>query len=93
MFQYFYTINFLYYLAVDFVFAIDGLSLFFIVLTTFICLLSLLTGWQLRNFKIFLFFLLSIEALLILCFSVLDILVFFICFEAILIPMFVLILI
>lgn len=70
---------------------IDGLSLFFIYLTTFLIPLCLLFSWNnnTTNNYYSMIFLLSIEIILIFFFSVIDLLLFYIFFEAILIPFFV----
>jgi NADH-quinone oxidoreductase subunit M len=70
---------------------IDGLSLFFIYLTTFLIPLCLLFSWNnnTKNNYYSMIFLLSIEILLIFVFSVIDLLLFYIFFEAILIPFFI----
>jgi proton-translocating NADH-quinone oxidoreductase chain M len=70
---------------------IDGLSLFFIYLTTFLIPLCLLFSWNnnTKNNYYSMLFLISIEILLIFVFSVIDLLLFYIFFEAILIPFFV----
>jgi NADH-ubiquinone oxidoreductase chain 4 len=71
-------------------FGVDGLSLFFILLTTFLfplCVLSNFKSIKL-NFKFLLCFLLILEGFLLLVFSSFDFLSFFIYFEAILMPMF-----
>jgi len=73
-------------------FAIDGLSLFFIYLTTFLIPLCLLFNWQtqheeeVNNNFISIFI---IEILLLLAFTTTDILMFYIFFETILIPFFI----
>jgi len=72
---------------------IDGISLFFILLTTFLIPICILTGWD--NIKVYIkeyiiAFLIT-ETLLICVFSVLDLLLFYIFFESILIPMFLII--
>jgi proton-translocating NADH-quinone oxidoreductase chain M len=73
-------------------FEIDGISLFFILLTTFITPICLLVSWEvvayLRYF-IICFFL--IEFFLLVAFTTTNLLVFFIAFESILIPMFLII--
>lgn len=73
-----------------FYFGIDGLSLFFIYLTTFLIPLCLIFG---HNNKIkdnkFTISLVAIELLLIIVFTTLDFLMFYIFFEAILIPFFI----
>lgn len=70
---------------------IDGLSLFFIYLTSFLIPLCLLFSWNNNTKTNFysMLFLISIEILLILVFSVIDLLLFYIFFEAILIPFFI----
>ena len=71
---------------------IDGISLLFILLTTFIMPISILAGWSIKNnIKYFIICLLGLESILIGVFVVLDILMFYICFESSLIPMFLLI--
>nr|YP_009092498.1 NADH dehydrogenase subunit 4 [Cyanoptyche gloeocystis]AIM52084.1 NADH dehydrogenase subunit 4 [Cyanoptyche gloeocystis] len=72
---------------------VDGISLFFIILVTFIIPVCLLTSWntvkdQVHYYILCFFF---IEVLLILVFTVLDILIFYICFETVLIPMYLII--
>jgi proton-translocating NADH-quinone oxidoreductase chain M len=69
---------------------VDGISLFFILLTTFLVPICLLASWDsikiyIREYSIAFLFL---EAVLICVFSVLDVLFFYIFFEAVLIPMF-----
>lgn len=69
---------------------IDGISLFFVLLTTFLIPVCLLVGWttiQLFVKEYCLAFLL-LESLLIAAFSVVDLLLFYIFFESVLIPMF-----
>ena len=74
-------------------FGVDGISLFFIILTTFLIPICLLISYENINHHVkefyFLFFL--IEFCLLISFTVLDILIFFIFFESILIPMFLMI--
>lgn len=72
---------------------VDGISLFFIILSTFLIPICLLASWESITYKIkeYLICFLVLDVLLILVFSVLDILAFYIFFEAILIPMFLII--
>lgn len=72
---------------------VDGISLFFIILTTFLFPLCLLSSWQSVQHKIraYLSCFLAIEILLILVFSVLDLFWFYVFFEAVLIPIFIVI--
>lgn len=72
---------------------VDGISLFFILLTTFLIPICLLASWDsikiyVREYSIAFLFL---EAVLICVFTVLDVLFFYIFFEAVLIPMFLII--
>ena len=75
----------------SFSFGLDGISIFFFVLTSLLIFLCILFIWNERLLKEYAMNLLLIELLLLLVFSVLDIFLFYIFFEAILIPMFVLI--
>ena len=72
---------------------IDGLSLFFILLTTFLIPFCLLLSWVNISYRLkeFTICILIIEFFLINVFSVLDFFFFYIFFECILIPMFLLI--
>lgn len=72
---------------------VDGISLFFILLTTFLIPICLLASWDsikiyVREYSIAFLFL---EAVLICVFTCLDVLFFYIFFEAVLIPMFLII--
>jgi len=75
----------------NFSFGIDGISIFFFVLTSFLIFLCIVFIWKERLLKEYAMNLLLIELLLLLVFSVLDVFLFYIFFEAILIPMFILI--
>ena len=72
---------------------IDGISIFFIILTTFLISICILISWNIIIYRIkeFILMLLIIEFLLINVFSVLDLVFFYIFFESILIPMFIII--
>jgi proton-translocating NADH-quinone oxidoreductase chain M len=71
-------------------FGVDGISLFFILLTTRLIPLCLLASWEaIRvNVREYTIAFLMMEAMLILVFTVLDVVVFYIFFESVLIPMF-----
>jgi NADH-ubiquinone oxidoreductase chain 4 len=78
---------------------IDGTSLYFVLLTTFVTPLCLLSNWSdewLRppkeNIKYFLISFLILETLQIAVFVVLDLLLFYVFFESVLIPLFIIIL-
>ena len=67
---------------------LDGISLFFFVLSSFLIFLCVLFVFDEKHLKYYLLNLFFIELLLLLVFSVLDILLFYIFFEAILVPMY-----
>jgi len=73
-----------------FYFGVDGLSLFFIYLTTFLMPLCIVFNWTASDKKVFSNYttFLAIELLLIIAFATTDLLVFYIAFETILIPFF-----
>nr|YP_009239130.1 NADH dehydrogenase subunit 4 [Galaxea fascicularis]AML60324.1 NADH dehydrogenase subunit 4 [Galaxea fascicularis] len=75
------------------VFALDGASLFFFVLTALLIPICVLISWKSIKhlLKEFLLCLLFLEILLVGVFLVLDLLLFYVLFEGILIPMFLLI--
>jgi proton-translocating NADH-quinone oxidoreductase chain M len=72
---------------------IDGVSLFFIILTTFLIPVCILVGWiNIQNYvKEYCIAFLLLESLMIAVFSVLDVLLFYVFFESVLIPMFIII--
>jgi len=72
---------------------IDGISIYFILLTTIIMPIALLSNWNsiTQNIKSYLIIMLLLETLLLAVFLVLDILLFYIFFESILPPLFLLI--
>ena len=72
---------------------IDGLSVYFVILTAFITPIALLSNWTSinKNIKIYAIIILLLEVLLLAVFLVLDILLFYIFFESILPPLFLLI--
>ncbi len=77
----------------DFYLGIDGLSIYFVLLTTIIIPVSLLSNFRSisENVRSFVIIILLIETLLLAVFLVLDILLFYIFFESILPPLFILI--
>ena len=77
----------------DFYLGIDGLSIYFVLLTTIIMPISLLSNWSsiTENIRSFVIIILLLESLLLAVFLVLDILLFYIFFESILPPLFILI--
>ena len=72
---------------------IDGISLYFILLTTFITPIVILSNWNSisDNLKTYMIIILLLEMLLIFVFLVLNIFLFYIFFESTLIPLFLLI--
>jgi NADH:ubiquinone oxidoreductase subunit 4 (subunit M) len=81
------------FLTFNLVFGIDGISLFFVILTTFLIPICLLVSWKsITNYvKEYCIAFLLLEILMIAVFSVLDLLLFYIFFESVLIPMFIII--
>lgn len=77
----------------DLYLGVDGLSIYFVLLTTFIIPIALLSNWSsiIQDVKSFLIIVLTLEILLLAVFMVLDILLFYIFFESILPPLFILI--
>ena len=72
---------------------IDGISIFLVILTTLLIPLCLLASWHSIKvaYKEYVIAFLIMEAMLVLVFSVRDLLLFYICFESVLIPMFIII--
>ena len=77
----------------DFYLGLDGLSIYFVLLTTIITPIALLSNWNSisKNVRSYVIIILLLEALLLAVFLVLDILLFYIFFESILPPLFILI--
>jgi len=72
---------------------VDGISIYFVLLTTIIMPIAILSNWNsiTENIKSYLIIMLLLETLLLGVFLVLDILLFYIFFESILPPLFILI--
>jgi NADH-ubiquinone oxidoreductase chain 4 len=79
--------------SLDFYLGIDGISIYFILLTTIIMPIALLSNWSsiIDNVRSYIIIILLLETLLLAVFLVLDILLFYIFFESILPPLFILI--
>ena len=77
----------------DFYLGLDGLSIYFVLLTTIITPIALLSNWTSinENVRSYVIIILLLETLLLAVFLVLDILLFYIFFESILPPLFILI--
>jgi len=80
-------------LNLNFTIGVDGISLFFIILTTLLIFLCLLTSWNSIHFNLkeYLISFLIMEFFLIGVFCVLDLLLFYVFFESVLIPMYLII--
>jgi len=78
---------------INFTLGIDGISIFFLLLTTLLIPICLLASWSSVTIyvKEYLIAFLLMEVLLILVFSVSDLLLFYIFFESVLIPMYIII--
>jgi NADH-quinone oxidoreductase subunit M len=72
-------------------FGLDGISIFFFFLSSFLIFFCVLFVWEEKLLKEYLIILLILDLLLLLVFSVLDLFLFYIFFEAILIPMYLMI--
>jgi len=79
------------FLNIYFSLGLDGISIFFFVLSSFLIFLCVLFIWNENLFKEYALSLIILDLLLLLVFSVLDLLLFYIFFEAILIPMYLII--
>jgi len=92
-FQFSYKLFWIPNLNLNFTIGIDGISLFFILLTTLLIPLCLLVSWNSikYNLKEYLIAFLLLEFFLIGVFCVLDLLLFYIFFESVLIPMYLII--
>ncbi len=89
-FQYIEFFNWSTIFNINFFFGIDGISLFFILLTTLLTYICILISWMnvKKQVKPYMILFLLMEFFLIIVFSILDIVVFYVFFESILIPMF-----
>jgi NADH-quinone oxidoreductase subunit M len=92
-FQYIYSLEGLKNFNISVSFGVDGISLFFILLTTLLVPLCILGSWEKPTTRLREYFgaFLIMEAFILIVFSVLDLLVFYVFFEAVLIPMFMII--
>ena len=79
--------------SLDIFLGLDGLSIYFVLLTTIITPIALLSNWNSiqDNVRSYVIIVLLLETLLLAVFLVLDILLFYIFFESILPPLFILI--
>nr|AHX02533.1 NADH dehydrogenase subunit 4 [Schizymenia dubyi] len=81
------------FLNLHYIIGVDGISLFFIILTALLTIICILVGWGFIKslLKEYLISFLILEFCLIQVFCVLDLLLFYIFFESVLIPMFLII--
>ena len=79
------------FLNINLIFGVDKVSLFFILLSDLLIFLCILVVWDEELLKEYLLILISIDLFLIIIFSTLDLLFFYAFFEAILIPMYLMI--
>jgi proton-translocating NADH-quinone oxidoreductase chain M len=91
-FQFVWWINWFNNFNILFIFGIDGFSIYFLLLTTFLFPFCILSSWHIYINKFLIINLLSIECLLILTFTTLDLFLFCLFFESLLIPIFFIIL-
>ncbi len=72
---------------------IDGISLFFILLSTLLTLLSIVSAWKVIQVRVkeFMIAFLVLETLMVGIFCALDFIVFYVFFEGVLVPMFLII--
>ena len=79
--------------TLNLIFGVDGISLFFIILTTFLIPVCILVSWtSITSYvKEYCIAFLLLETLMLAVFCVLDLLLFYIFFESVLIPMFIII--
>nr|YP_010338911.1 NADH dehydrogenase subunit 4 [Dixoniella grisea]UNJ18983.1 NADH dehydrogenase subunit 4 [Dixoniella grisea] len=90
VFQFLFNLKWFSILNINYILGIDGISLFFIILTAFLIPLCLLVSWNYSSLylKEYLISFLILEGFLFQVFSVLDIFLFYIYFESVLLPMF-----
>jgi len=92
-FQFVESLRWLPYENINFYLGIDGISLFFVILTTFLIPICILVGWSgMRSYgKEYIIAFLICEFIMIAVFCMLDLLLFYVFFESVLIPMFIII--
>src|SRR5216110_260697 len=91
-FQYGLKVPWIRSLGIDYSMAVDGISLFLILLTTLLTPLSVLASWSIQDrLKEYFIFLLSLETGMIGVFASLDFFLFYVFWEVMLVPMYFLI--
>lgn len=92
-FQFVEMVGWLPFLNIDVTIGVDGISLFFILLTTFLVPVCLLVGWVnvTQHVKEYCIAFLVLETCMLAVFCMLDVLLFYVFFESVLLPMFLII--
>ena len=91
-FQYVNNISWVPYLNFSYSIGIDGISIFFLILTSLLILLCLLVSWYVDySTKEYFVAWLILEFFLLGVFTILDLLVFYVLFESVLVPMYVIV--
>lgn len=92
-FQYLFRMKIIPYLNIEYYIGIDSISLYLILLTTFLTFICILASWSSISSQIkeYMILFLLLETLMLNVFCVLDIVLFYIFFESVLIPMFLII--
>ena len=80
-------------LSINYKVGVDGISVWFVLLTTFLTPICILASWNVIQDRVkeYMIAFLILEALLVGMFSALDIVTFYVLFEGVLIPMFIII--
>jgi NADH-quinone oxidoreductase subunit M len=79
-------------IGLGYVVGIDGVSLWLVLLTTFLFPIAVLASWRIdKDVRMFMVAMLALETAVVGSFLALDVLLFFVFFEAILVPMYLLI--
>jgi proton-translocating NADH-quinone oxidoreductase chain M len=92
-FQFIFEMNWISLFNLQFYLGVDGISLFFIILSTFLIPICMLISYEIikKNIKEYFILFFILEFCLIISFCVLDLIIFYIFFESVLIPMFLII--
>jgi NADH-quinone oxidoreductase subunit M len=92
-YQYVENSNWIKDMGIQYHLGIDGISLFFVLLTTFLTPLCILASWESVSFRMreYMMAFLLLETFLIGMFCALDLVLFYVFFEGVLIPMFLII--
>ncbi len=80
-------------LAINYKLGVDGISLFFVLLSTFLTPICILSAWQAVKVRVkeYMIAFLILETMMVGTFCALDLVLFYVFFEAVLIPMFIII--